>query len=188
MPLLPAFIPSRDFLQTVLPGLIPAKPSLTHVVASYNRIGTRRYARPVEIVRENELTTLLFPELTLGRIQSDVIRAVESESDPSAPMIATVYVGVRLFVEMMQLVMFLLESRPDARIVAIACPCITIDQEAMIRRGVQAGKIVVAAWCDCGGSLMTRDIRRAVAKNWTPAEADVQISPLSPESSVDLGA
>ena len=188
MPLLPAFIPSRDFLQTVLPGLIPAKPSLTHVVASYNRIGTRRYARPVEIVRENELTTLLFPELTLRRIQSDAIRAVESESDPSSPMIATIYVGGRLFVEMMQLVVFLLESRPDARIVAVACPCITTDQEAIVRSGVKACRIAAAVWCDCGGTNTTRDIQRAVAKNWTPAEADVQISPLSPESSVDLGA
>lgn len=188
MPLLPAFAPPRTFVTDVLPGLIPTGPSLIHVIASYNRIGVRRPSRSFEILRENNLVTLLFPELTLSRIQSDVVRVVKIESDASAPLLATVYVGRSLFVEMLQLVALLLEARPDAQVIAIACPCITKDQEAIIRSGVKAGKIVAAAWCDCGGSLMTRDIQRAVAKNWTPADADVQLSPLSPESSVDLGA
>jgi len=188
MSLLPAFARSRKFVEDVLPGLIPTAPSLTHVVASYNRIGTRRPSRPFEITRENDLTTLLFPELTLGCEHSDVMPVVLDESDGFTPLLATVYVGGRQFIEMLQLVHFLLKARPDARIIAVACPCITKDQEAILQHGARERKIAAAVWCDCGGSLVTRDIKRAVTKNWKPAEADVQLSPLSTESSVDLGA
>ncbi len=184
---LPAFSPCQHFIQAVLPGLIHADASLTHVVASYNRIGSRRPAMPAEILRADGLTSLLFSELTLGRIQTDVVRVVRKESDPLVPMIATVYVGGRQFVEMMQLVVLLREARPDARIVAIACPCITTDQEETVRRGIEAGKLTAAAWSDCGGTNMIRDIHRAVEKNWISDESDIQFSHHS-TNSVDLGA
>jgi len=188
MSLLPAFSPSRSFVASVLPGLVPRAPALTHLVASYRRIGVRMPPSQTEIYRDGELTTMLFHELTPGRIQDEVVRVLVGESDPSAPLIATVYAGKTQFVEMAQLIMFLLKERPEATILVTACGCITVDQEAVIRQGMFDGKIAAAAWCDCGGSLMTRDIRRAVTKNWKPVEADIQLSPRSTESSVDLGA
>ena len=185
---LPALHSPAAFPTSVLPGLLRTVPSLTHIVASYNRIGIRRPSRPYEIYRDNGLTTLTLPELTPGRILSDASRVLESETDRFAPMIATVYVGNRLFVEMLLFVSIVLKIRPSARVIALSCPCITTDQEEILRRGMQSGKLASAAWCDCGGRLMIRDIDRAVRKNWTPAEADIQLSPLSTEASVDLGA
>lgn len=185
---LPAFPPSRTFLTDVLPGLIPKSASLTHVVATYNRIGTRRPGFPAEILSREEMVTILFSELAMDRIQSDVTRIIADESDPRAPMIATVYVGGRRFPEMLQLIVRLREFRPDARIVAIACPCITQDQENTLRRGVRAGTFAAAAWSDCGGTNMTQDILRALEKNWIPAEADFQPPLSSTDSSADLGA
>ena len=185
---LPAISPHRPFTETILPGLIPMRGRLTHVMATYHRIGSRVPVRPAEVCRDNGLTALLFSELGLGEIQSDVGRVILAESDPSAPLLATVYVGGLRFVQMMQLVAHVLEARPDARVVTIACPHITEKQETTLRRGIQAGKLAAAAWCDCGGTNTMCDIRRAVEKNRIPDESDIQLPSLRTTPSASLGA
>lgn len=186
MQLLPAFARPITFVADVLPGLVPRSETLTHLVASYRRVGVITPTNKTEISRENDLTTILFHDLTTERIQSEVIRVLRAESDQLAPTLATIYAGRSGFVEILQLVTFVLDERPDATIVIASCGCVTEEQESIVLHGLRSGNIAAAVWCECGGSLMTRDIQRAVKKNWKPAEASVQLSPLSTESSVDL--
>jgi hypothetical protein len=117
-----------------------------------------------------------------------VPRLLEERTDPSDPIVAFVYAGPNKFTEMMQLIHNVREVRPKTVIVVLSCGCLTEKQESVVLLGMTEGMIAHAVDCGCGGYRLTRAIHDAVKKNWTPADADVQISPLSPESSVDLGA
>ena len=187
MPPTPAFVPSHVFTSTVLPGLLPDTRSLTHVVASYRRIGFVEPPTLTEIVRGNGLATVRFHDLTHDRVHDEVPRILRTETDGNSPLLATVYAGPTGFLRMVQLIAFLLEERPDAQIVAAACACIGDDQEEILLAGARNGTIAALVWAECGGSHAMRNIDRSVKANWTPATANVRPYPLS-ANSADLGA
>ena len=174
------------FLQNVLPELIPNAPAFTSVVASRHRIGLFAPKSQTEIRRRNGLTSISFHHLTMEGISTEAIPVLTRETDPTEPILATVYAGKNCFLESLHLVVAIREARPNVQVVILACECISPEQEAIVLRGLEERKIRHAAWCLCGGSKHTADVRRAVKNNWTPVHTDVQPPPSA--DSADLGA
>lgn len=186
MPIPSAFYPPGSFLKDVLPGLVPNAPAFTNIVASCHAVGFPRSSKPLEIEREDGLVTLVFHDLDAGRLASEVCPTIDKETRSEAPALVTIYVSPRMFTATLQLLADIRRVRPQATVVTFSCCHLTEQQEDVLQKGVESGKIGYAVWCECGGSQNTNDVRVAVKKNWTPVRTDAHISPSA--NSADLGA